>query len=272
MPNIQRTELSSFLRARRAAVSALAAGLRETGRRRTPGLRREEVAALAGVSITWYTWLEQGRDIKCSPDVLMKLSKALKLSETDTAYLFRLSGYPAPMQRLKTHGLDPGIQLVFDGFTGPAFAMNPRLDVVAFNALADAVFDFDGYPGPFGRNHIWRGFMDSDRRKMYVDWSDVMSKGVGGLRAHYATRTGDEDFELLIASLLGGSEDFKRMWGEQHTHPLESLQVGLVHPRMGSLTFLSFRLLLPTVPDHIALFLPPADAQTANAISRFARG
>jgi hypothetical protein len=164
--DVQREELAKFLRTRREALSPADVGLRYTARRRTPGLRREDVADLAGVSVTWYTWLEQGRDIHCSMALATRLGKALRLSRTDREYLFRLAGH-SPPPSTRNAAIEPSIQAVFDGFTaGPALLISPRLDVLAFNQYADRVFGLAGRTGSFDGNHLYRGFMDPERRKL----------------------------------------------------------------------------------------------------------
>jgi transcriptional regulator with XRE-family HTH domain len=265
----QRTELARFLRTKRAALSPAAVGARSANRRRTPGLRREEVADRAGVSITWYTWLEQGRDIHCSISLVARLAKALRLSRTDTDYLFRLAGHSPPPDPTSIRIVEPAIHSVFEGFTaGPALLMSPRLDILAFNPLADAVFRFGSYSGPFAENHLWRGFMHEERRKLYVDWEDLMFRGVALLRAHYATRIGDQSFETLIQALLQESPDFSRMWEERRTVPLDSITLRLESPDLGKLTFTSTRFSVPTLADHVAFFLSPADEASKQALAR----
>ncbi|WP_341633720.1 helix-turn-helix transcriptional regulator [Sphingomonas agri] len=264
----RQAELKKFLRARRASLPVDTPPGRPRQRRRTPGLRREEVADRAGISVTWYTWLEQGRDIHCSIDMLERLAGALQLSETDMDYLFRLAGYAAPMKRSTTE-VDARIQVVLDGFlAGPAFLLSPRLDVLAFNRLGDEVFDFGGRPGPFGRNHLWRGFMDPERKALYRDWEAIISGGVAFLRSNYATRIGDPEFEAIISELSVQSHDFARMWGEHRTMPLQSVDVVLEHPRLGHLEFASTRFALPTLNDHLTFFITPRNKVTAAAMTR----
>ena len=256
----RRDELAKFLRTRREALSPSDVGLRSTPRRRTPGLRREDVADLAGVSVTWYTWLEQGRDIHCSIALVARLGKALRLSRTDTDYLFRLAGYSPPSASAQAGAVEPSVQAVFDAYTaGPVLLTNPRLDIVAFNRQADRVFQLAGRTGPFECNHLWRGFMDEARRKLYVDWELMMARAVSVLRANYATRIGQEPFETLIATLQEQSEDFSRMWERQRTAPLDTIEVRLCVPELGRITFTSTRFLLPAPSDHVAFFLLPAD-------------
>jgi transcriptional regulator with XRE-family HTH domain len=265
--NRQRDELAKFLRTKREALSVTAAGLRGTARRRTPGLRREEVADLAGVSVTWYTWLEQGRDIQCSTALLARLAKALRLSRTDSDYLYRLAGHSPPARATASDALEPEIQTVLDGFTaGPALLTGPRLDVLAFNSLADAVFRFDDFPGPFQRNHVWRAFMDPERRHFYVDWEIMMSRAVAVVRAHYATRIGNEDFETMITALREQSPDFARLWEERRTLPLDSIHIRLATRDLGALTFISTRFTVSILADHVTFFLSPADDATTRAM------
>src|SRR5215467_4133869 len=157
----QRIELREFLQARRAALKPENLGFQGIGRRRAPGLRREEVASIAGVGLTWYTWLEQGRDIRVSEDMLQRLALALNLSPHDTAYLFSLAGRRPPEVRALSIKIDSSIQLALDGFkAGPGFVLNARMDTVAFNRLAEAIYRFDNFDGPLARNNVWRLFMD----------------------------------------------------------------------------------------------------------------
>src|SRR5271166_4946470 len=159
--NTSRDELAKFLRARRAALQPEMFGFSSGKRRRTPGLRREEVASLALVGVTWYTWLEQGRDIRVSAGVLDRTAKALRLSPSDTTYLFVLAGYVRPETDASTSQVDARLQQIIDGFTaGPAMISNGRFDCVAFNHLADIIYQWDAYKGPFARNFLWRSFMD----------------------------------------------------------------------------------------------------------------
>jgi transcriptional regulator with XRE-family HTH domain len=241
--------------------------LRSTARRRTPGLRREDVADLAGVSVTWYTWLEQGRDIHCSIALVSRLGKALRLSRTDSDYLFRLAGYSPPSASAQVGTVERSVQAVFDAFAGPVLLTSPRLDIVAFNRQADRVFQLARRTGPFDCNHLWRGFMDEERRKIYVDWEQMMARAVSVLRANYATRIGQEPFETLIATLREQSTDFARLWEQHRTAPLDTIEVRLCVPELGRITFTSTRFLLPAPSDHVAFFLLPADEVTREAMS-----
>lgn len=272
----QRQELREFLQARRASLRPEDVGIEDGGRRRAPGLRREEVASLAGVGLTWYTWLEQGRDIRVSEDVLERVARGLKLSPHDTAYLFSLAGRHAPEQRCSVVKIHPAVQLVLDGFeAGPGFVLNARVDAVAYNHLADAIYRFDDFAGPLARNMVWRLFMDPRRRRLYLDWTDFAVFGVGFLRGHYATRIGDPEFENLLQALRGSSADFERLWkdsGRRGTSSLAPSEVRFRVPGRGILRFFSVRFNLLSSPDHMIVLLPPADKKTSRSMAEMRPG
>ena len=173
-PSVRRRLLREFLIAKRAAISPEAAGLPRRARRRTPGLRREEVAVLASVGVTWYTWLEQGRGIQVSADTLNRIARALRLTASDRAYLFALAEVSHQDLEQREETLDENMQAALDGFqAGPAMITGPFFDVEAFNSVADRIFRFADCDGPFARNHVWRFFMDPVRRSLYAEWSSV---------------------------------------------------------------------------------------------------
>lgn len=145
----RRRDLGEFLRAKRAALKASDFGVPTSGRRRAPGLRREELAQIAGIGITWYTWLEQGRDIQVSVDLLQRLTRALRLSPHDVAYLFSLASQPLTTLPKEGPELVESLQTVLDGYTfGPAFAADLVGNTLAFNLIGDFVYHFSGYNGP----------------------------------------------------------------------------------------------------------------------------
>jgi transcriptional regulator with XRE-family HTH domain len=268
----RREELKAFLRARRAAVTPDAVGLKVAMRRRTPGLRREEVAQLADVGVTWYTWLEQGRAIRVSRDALGRIAHALRLSTSDTSYLFTLAQVedsptvapPEPDERLRL--AVSSIDRV------PAFAVNPLFDVVAFNRIADRIYRFDEVTGVFAKNHLWRVFADPKRMALYDDsWDRVATSGVGLLRANYAARAGDPAFEALLSALRVFPE-FVRRWDAQYTAPTAQLLIGHVYRAdLGHVRFFSLRLLLPELPGFILFVLPPADEPAVRILERLAQ-
>jgi transcriptional regulator with XRE-family HTH domain len=270
-PKARRAELKAFLRARRALLSPESVGLPRGPRRLTPGLRREEVASIAGVGVTWYTWLEQGREINVSDDTLWRVSRALKLSPSDKAYLFTLVGLP--MRQKHETLVSEAMRLAVAGFTaGPAMVFGPRFDVLVYNQLADLVYSMAmaGDTGPFGNNHLWRLFMDPERRRLYGP--DYLEPGgrnlVGVFRVRYAEHIGEPEFDDFVHALSAGSALFAKLWKERATQPLLTIQVPLNHPRLGPLKFHSVRTTPGDGSANSIYFLPPADAATISAMRR----
>lgn len=251
----RRRQLRDFLTARRAELSPDAVGLPSgVRRRRTPGLRREEVAALAGVGVSWYTWLEQGREIGVSAETLDRIASALRLTPTDAAYLYALAGVPAeapPVERVD----DAIVQAAVDAVRGPAFVASAWWDIEAYNKPANRIFRFAESSAAFGRNHIWRLFMDPRRRALYVDWELIAQGAVGALRAASATEAGKPHVDPIVSALAQGSVDFTRMWNAQHTTPLTALPIRLKLPRIGQVDFTSLRLHFPGAEGRLFVLL-----------------
>lgn len=267
----RRSELGHFLKARRASVSAESVGLSRGARRLTPGLRREEVADLAGIGVTWYTWLAQGREINVSRAALDRIARALRFSETDTAYLFSLAEVVAAVDRCMEPAkpaILPQVRVALDMFQGPAFVTDEIFDVVSFNAIADAVFDFDGGVDPFPRNHIWNAFMNPSRRRLYVHSGALHRAIVGGFRVAHGTRGNDARFRALLAALLEGSPDFARLWHEQYTSTLTPRTTHLWHPDFGPLEVVTTLFPVEGMSGHMLVLPTPANAETVAAFAR----
>jgi PAS domain-containing protein len=223
--------------------------------------------------VAWYTWLEQGRDIRVSPETLDRIATALRLTPTDTAYLFSLSGVPRAetMRDERKVELGQGVQSILDAFRAPAFVVGSSWDVEAFNEVADRVFRFKDGSGAFARNHMWRFFMDPARRAVYLDWNQVAETAVGVLRAAYAGRVGAPYFDSLVRALTEGSAEFKKLWSAQQTAPLTPERVRLSVPEFGELHVTATRLRLPDADDCLLILLPPADERSASVLARMAR-
>ena len=265
----RRAEIRSFLMARRAAIAPESVGLPGGSRRRTPGLRREELAALAGIGVTWYTWFEQGRDIRVSAAALERISAALQLSPSDSEYLFSLCGIPRrEFPGGEAEDMDTHAQDVLDAIQGaPAFMGDMVGDVFAFNQLGDLVFDFHGCEGAFRTNHHWRFFLDARRRERYLDWERLAELYVPWLRLAYGKASGDARFERLIQELYAGSGVFRRLWDTQTTAPLlDRVTFGMKVPQIGQVHFNSARFTSSNSRLLLAI-LTPADEATARAMS-----
>ena len=214
-----RTELADFLRSRRERLSPEDVGLPAARRRRTPGLRREEVAALAGVGLTWYTWLEQGRDIGTSADFLDNLARVLKLDAAERRHLFLLAHARPPAEPGKTFCAVPPLagRLMDDLAPHAAHILNLRWDVLAYNAPADRLFGF-GRHDPGRRNLLWLLFTDAALRETFVDWPSEAPAMLASFRRDFAAAREDADAKALVAELEHVAPDFKRWWRQQEVH------------------------------------------------------
>jgi transcriptional regulator with XRE-family HTH domain len=235
----RRSELADFLRTRRASLQPEDVGLPNGTRRRTPGLRREEVAQLAGVGATWYTWLEQGRDVRASLDVLEALSRALRLTPAERGHLILLGrgeqgpACPAPAERVSaTHR-----RLVENLGPNPAYILGRRWDYLAWNQATRVVFGWEPGRDPASRNHVWLTFMDPSRRELMPDWERGARRLVAKFRADSARHIGDPAFERLISSLRASSPEFAKWWDRHEVAGGGEGRKELHHPVVGRLVF-----------------------------------
>jgi transcriptional regulator with XRE-family HTH domain len=210
-----RSELSDFLRSRRARLSPDEVGLPAGGRRRTKGLRREEVASLAGVGLTWYTWFEQGRNIRVSPDFLENVARALRLDGAERQHLFALLAHDAAPPRPSVRHVSLALQRVLDGFPHyPAYIRTMRWDTIAWNKPADRIFNFSRR-APEQRNLVRMVFTDPEMRAMMPNWESDAPKLIAKFRGYYAKQRGDATLEALVRELQDRSAEF-RLWWRRH--------------------------------------------------------
>lgn len=216
--NLERTrlDLGEFLRSRRERISLAEAGLPPTGRRRTPGLRREEVAALAGVGLSWYTWLEQGRDIGVSPAFLDNLCRVLKLDAMERRHLYLLSHQRPPAEQGKTWCVVPKIvhRLMADLPLRPAYVLNLRWDVLAWNPAADRIFNFSERE-PEHRNMLWMLFTDQRMKSLFSPWDDQAIQMLSSFRRDFVHASKESDVASLVRELESVSAEFKGWWSRQ---------------------------------------------------------
>jgi transcriptional regulator with XRE-family HTH domain len=232
-----RAELAEFLRARREAVSPEQAGLPRGRGRRTPGLRREEVALLAGVSVTWYTWLEQGRRINASPDVLRAIGRALRLDEAGQAHLRSLAE-PAPSPVAAPSEAPSALVRLIEALDpAPAYVLGPHWEFLAWNAaearLYPRIDDLDGLE----RNLLWVLFADPHTRDLIVDWDIHARQALAEFRAATAAVRSDPRLVELVERLTSVSDDFAAWWSEHDVAGFETRLRRFRHPAAGELTF-----------------------------------
>lgn len=272
-PAARRRELAAFLRSRRQRLDPVLEGF-TPGTRLTPGLRREEVAALAGVSLSWYTWLEQARPIRPSPEVLQSIARALRLDEAEREYLLRLGGH-APRDGAVDRSdprSDPQLQALVDAFLpNPASILTPGFDYVAWNRVSERLV-----PGFLGCGPDIHNLM------RFIFYGDAVCNPVEGppegpgalvarLRANVARHPEDPTAGALVEELSDVSADFTRLWRLQEVAPLgPPPDVPLVHPDAGRLLFQQLDLRPETHPELTLVVFLPRDAETAAGLTRLA--
>ena len=213
----RREELASFLRNRRERVTPADVGLAPGTRRRTPGLRREELAQLAGVGVTWYTWLEQGRPINASVQVLDAIARVLRLGTTERWHLYRLAEVPGVPVPATVQTLQPEVLSVLDALDpAPACVYNGKYDLLACNESYAALFPYLVEATGIERNALWQMYARRSGTPPVTD-PDVCRSMIAVLRANYATHVGEPEWTALIDVLCAANEEFARLWAE---HPI----------------------------------------------------
>ena len=268
----RKQELSDFLVTRRNRLLPEQVGLPRGTRRRTPGLRRDEVAQLAGVSVDWYTWLEQGRSISVSTQVLESLVQALRLDDNEREHLFLLAHQQLPPQKATPQeAVSPYLQHFLDQLgNSPAYAVDQRWNVVAWNDAARLLLcDFTQIPAE-ERNIVWLTFMFMPLRQILVDWERHAQRVVAQFRASSGHLPGDPQLTEVINKLLLVSPEFQ-LWWSQHeiVHAPEGVKV-YNHPQLGQLAFEYLMFQLYNAPDmKVTIYTPVKASDTAQKVEQF---
>ncbi|MEW2391077.1 helix-turn-helix transcriptional regulator [Streptomyces venezuelae] len=242
---------------------------RQSRRRRTPGLRREEVAELAGVSIDYVVRLEQGRGLRPSAEVVEALSQALRLAPDERAYLFDLAQHRPRSAAEPASSVDPHMaRLVADLSPLPAMLMNHRFDILAWNdEIARLLLDFDTLP-PSQRNVMWLCLLHPGMREFYVDRERVVREGVAHLRAAWAAYPEDRELANRIAVFTARDEEFARYWGERDVKVNGRGHKVLRHPDAGEIA-VRFEVLMPLQDrDQRLVIYRAADDESQSALDR----
>lgn len=267
----QHHELAAFLRSRRARLSPEQVGLPKGMRRRTPGLRREEVAMLAGVSPEWYTWLEQGRDINVSMQLLESLARVLRLDSNEREYLFLLvSRQPPPVETFVPPTVSTVLQTFLDHLgLSPACVIDARVNVIAWNAAYCAVFgDFSVLPER-GRNLIWRIFTNPASRQANEHWKDVARAYLAQFRAGYGRFINDPWWAQQIAELSEVSSEFRELWEHHDVVNLSEGRKLFNHPVAGQLDFdILFLQTVESEDMRLLIHTPRSGTGTTEKIER----
>ena len=233
---VRRQELAGFLRSRRERIAPEQVGLPPAARRRTPGLRREEVATLAGVGVTWYTWLEQGRDINASPQVLDAVARTLLLDPHERDHLFRLADTPDGSGQGDCASLPPTAQLLLDKLEPfPACVRNARFDVLAWNPAYEQMVGSLGDVPFEERNSLWRMFTSPRCRASMLDWEEGTRRMVAEYRSAMAAHVAEPAWKCLVSRLTKVSPEFTELWERHEVASPENLTKRYLHPEVGLL-------------------------------------
>jgi transcriptional regulator with XRE-family HTH domain len=234
----RQSELAQFLRTRRERLGPGDAGLAPGRRRRTPGLRREEVAQLAGVSLTWYTWLEQGRPVRASEAVLDRLAEVLRLDPAEHRHLFVLArGHPPADPMDVPAVVDARLQSVLDALPYPAYAATNGWTVVAWNRATSVVFaDYEKRSGR-ERNIVWIAFTDPDQRRIAVNWEEQARSALALFRATTAQNVGEDWHKRFVEELAQRSPEFRSWWPQHDVRGSHAGPKLYNHPIAGRMAF-----------------------------------
>jgi transcriptional regulator with XRE-family HTH domain len=267
----RRTALSQFLKSCRARVTPGDVGLPEPDRRRTPGLRREDVAALSGVSVTWYTWLEQGRDMGVSTDVLERVSATLRLSEDEREYLFELvQNRPPPLSPNAPETVTPVIERLLNALRVPAYVITMRWDVLAWNTMCAKVLRDYGELPTGQRNLLKILFSGGDYPIGSDEYHAMARRLVAKLRVDYSQFPGDTGIEALVAELAGEYPTFRDLWGSVEVSGRSEGQSVAHHPKLGDISLEHTSFMPEGRPTLRLVMFAPADADSAEKLTRLA--
>ncbi|YCK38114.1 helix-turn-helix transcriptional regulator [Actinomadura sp. ATCC 39365] len=264
-----RSELATFLRSRRERITPQDVGLPPGIRRRTPGLRREEVALLAGVGVTWYTWLEQGRPINPSVQVLNAIARTLRLDHAEREHLYRLAGVPSLPTLEERESLEPQIQLVLDTLNPLAAAVySSRFDLLAWNSTFNGLFP--SFSAASCRNAVWEHFTSPPCCNPFVDPMAEVRPMVAMLRAAFGRHLSDPAWTGFVHRLSERSSDFARIWSAHDVaSPGPHIKV-LRYAEVGDLHLTTTTLTVTGAPEARMVIYAPADEASKARLAHLA--
>jgi len=271
---LRRQELAGFLRSRRERIAPQEVGLPPATRRRTPGLRREEVATLAGVGVTWYTWLEQGRPINASVQVLDAIARTLSLDAIERGHLFRLAdvpGAPGPADCVECP-LPPEVQRILDAIPYPASVATERFDLLAWNKLYASVFPRVTGASPGQRNTLLSCLTSPSCCSPMPEQDKYSASLVAQLRVAYGRHVGDPAWTHFIRRLQALSPKFAAIWAAHDVAQPTSHTKRFRHPTLGLITTKSTSFAVAAAPGARMVIYTPDNAQSEKAIARLAAG
>jgi transcriptional regulator with XRE-family HTH domain len=266
MTTSSRRELAQFLGSRRRQLTPGAVGLPAGGNRRTPGLRREEVALLAGVSHTWYTWLEQGRDIRPSRQVIDALARTLRLSTAEHEYVLRLSGNGGAPPGGTIEALPAHVQRLLDALgSSPAYAITSSWAIVGWNQAYERLYPGVAAVPAAQRNLLWVVFTDPAVRTLLGDWAGDSRRFLTQFRAEVGPRLADPEVVDLVSRLQAASPAFRKGWASHDVDRFSSTERRFEHPVVGTLVLEHHQLTPADAPGLQLVVYTAADGTDSAA-------
>jgi transcriptional regulator with XRE-family HTH domain len=271
----RRVELAQFLRSRRARLTPADVGMPPGLRRRTPGLRREEVAQLAGVGVTWYTWLEQGRPINASVQVLDAIARTLRLDRAEREHLYRLADVPSIPDRDSYEGADtpPELQTIIDSmFPLPAAIYNGRYDLLAWNGAYLALFPNLVRARSDERNVLWQVFTMPPCCCAIANRDEELPQLVAAFRAAFGRHVGEPAWTSFVRRLSTASPEFARTWANHDVAGSSSRLKFFRNVAGGVLRTISTNLAIPANPETRIAVYTPAGEEDRRLLDRITSG
>jgi hypothetical protein len=259
----RRAELGEFLKARRARLSPGDFGMAPGSRRRTPGLRREEVALLAGVGVTWYTWLEQGRQINASTQVLDAVASTLRLDRAEREHLYRLAEATPLRTECAGRAVPDAIREIVDSLDPlPASLLNGRHDMLMSNSASEELF-WEWHTMPcVHKNTLWCCITEPTARGKFPEYEAHVRYLVARMRSAYSRHIGEPDWEEDIRRLASLSREFADLWARHEVADPEPRTLTYLHPQAGTLCLAVSELQVPAMPEARIVVYTPKDDQT----------
>ncbi|MFI6081191.1 helix-turn-helix transcriptional regulator [Streptomyces sp. NPDC051217] len=268
-PDIRRHELADFLRSRRERITPEQVSLPRGSRRRTPGLRREEVAHLSAVGVTWYTWLEQARDIQVSAQVIDALARALLLDPSERAHLFALAGAVDPAPGTPSPTITPAVRLMLERLDPfPACVQNGRYDILAYNRTYSAMLcDLDALP-PEDRNCLWLAFTNERWQSALGNRAETVRLMAARFRADMAEHLAEPAWKTLLGRLRAASPEFCEIWERHEVVGTASKTKRFINASVGELSLHHTNLWLSPSNGSRLVSYVPADDEARERLER----
>ena len=271
----RRRELGDFLKVRRERLSPGDFNLPIGARRRAKGLRREEVSQLAGIGITWYTWLEQGRDIQVSSEVLEAISRIFTLNKEEKEHLFLLGNQPLPSTTVQNEreNIDRVVNNLLSQLGHcPAYVTDEKLNIVDWNKAAMMVFGDFNEMDERNRNAVWRCFTSKEYQKLFQNWEDHAQRLIAQFRLAYTRFVGDEWFKTIINELSKESPQFYEWWSNHEVLGTPCGKKTIIHPVVGEMIMDHITLQVYDAPElKVTIYQPRQENKTEERMKQLLR-